>query len=127
MADITITSTNLENLEIGEIRARYSARGDRILRYYMNLRHKEMNLHKEVGAPELFILQSKVNTLVASWDEKFKTFQLRKLVQSGKEAVGQLIVSGGDGAVDLELPEHALDAIALLVERPIMLDFHTAI
>ena len=44
-----------------------------------------------------------------------------------EEAVGQLIVSGGDGAVDLELPEHALDAIALLVERPIMLDFYAAV
>ncbi|TWH84519.1 hypothetical protein IQ25_02274, partial [Novosphingobium taihuense] len=32
-----------------------------------------------------------------------------------EEAVGQLIVSGGDGAVDFKLPEHALDAIALLV------------
>ena len=44
-----------------------------------------------------------------------------------EEAVGQLIVSGGDGAVDLELPKHALNAIALLVERPIMPDFHTAV
>lgn len=44
-----------------------------------------------------------------------------------EEAVGQLIIPGGDGAVDLELSEHALDAVALLVERPIMLDFHTAI
>ena len=44
-----------------------------------------------------------------------------------EEAVGQLIVSGGDGAVDLNLSEHSLDAIALLVERPIMLDFHAAV
>lgn len=44
-----------------------------------------------------------------------------------EEAVGQLIVSGGDGAVDLELPVHALDAIALLVERPIMFAFHAAV
>ena len=44
-----------------------------------------------------------------------------------EEAVGQLIVSGGDGPVDLELPEHALDAIAPLVERPIVLDFHATV
>lgn len=44
-----------------------------------------------------------------------------------EEAIGQLIVAGCDGAVDLELPEHALDAVALLVERPIMLDFHAAV
>jgi hypothetical protein len=40
-----------------------------------------------------------------------------------EEAVGQLVVAGGNGAVDLEVTEHALDAVALLVERPIMLDF----
>lgn len=44
-----------------------------------------------------------------------------------EEAVGQLIVASSDGPVDLELPEHALDAIALLVERPIMFDFHAAV
>lgn len=33
-----------------------------------------------------------------------------------EEAVGQLIVAGGDGAIDLEVTEHALDAVALLVE-----------
>jgi hypothetical protein len=44
-----------------------------------------------------------------------------------EEAVGQLIVSGGDGAVDLERSKHALDAIALLVECPIVLDFQAAV
>lgn len=44
-----------------------------------------------------------------------------------EEAVGQLIVSGGDGPIDLELTEHALDTVALLVERPIMLDFHASV
>jgi len=44
-----------------------------------------------------------------------------------EEAVGQLVVSGGDGAVDLELSKHALDAITLLVECPIMLDFYAAV
>lgn len=40
-----------------------------------------------------------------------------------EEAVGQLIVSGGDSAIDLELTAHAFDAVALLEERPIILDF----
>ena len=44
-----------------------------------------------------------------------------------EEAVGQLVIAGGDGPVDLELSEHALDAIALLVKRPVMLDLHAAI
>jgi len=44
-----------------------------------------------------------------------------------EEAVGQLVVAGGNGAIDLEMAEHALHAIALSVERPIIIDFHTAV
>jgi len=44
-----------------------------------------------------------------------------------EEAVGKLVVAGGDSAVDFEMAEHALDAVALLVQCPIMLDFHTAV
>ena len=44
-----------------------------------------------------------------------------------EEAVGKLVVAGGDGAVDLEVAEHALDAVALLVERPVMFDLYAAV
>jgi len=44
-----------------------------------------------------------------------------------EEAVGQLVVAGGDGAVDLDMAEHALDAVALLVERSVMVDLHAAV
>lgn len=44
-----------------------------------------------------------------------------------EEAVGKLVVAGGDGAVDLEMAEHAFDAVSLLVERPVMLDLHAAV
>lgn len=43
------------------------------------------------------------------------------------EAVGELVVAGGDAAVDLEVAEQALNAIALLVEHPVMLDFQGAV
>lgn len=33
----------------------------------------------------------------------------------------------GDGEVDLEMAEHALDAVALLVELPVMVDLHPAV
>ena len=44
-----------------------------------------------------------------------------------EEAVGELVVAGGDGAVDFEMTEHALDAVLLLVERAVMFDLHPAI
>lgn len=39
-----------------------------------------------------------------------------------KEAFGELVVSGGDSSVDLEMTEHALDAVALLVEDAVVDD-----
>lgn len=59
--------------------------------------------------------------------DKFEPVSGCGKVDHAEEAVGQLIVSGGDRTVDLEVAEHALDAIALLVERPVMLDFHTSV
>jgi hypothetical protein len=44
-----------------------------------------------------------------------------------EEAVSQLVVVGADGTVDLEMAEHSLDSVALLVERPVMFDFHAAV
>ena len=41
-----------------------------------------------------------------------------------EEAVGQLVIAGGDSAVDLQVAEHPLDAVALFVEGPIVLDLH---
>ena len=44
-----------------------------------------------------------------------------------EETAGQLVVASGDGAVDLQVTEHAFDAIALLVERPVMFDLYGAV
>ena len=59
--------------------------------------------------------------------DKFEPISGGSDMDHAEEAVGELIVSGGDGAVDLELPEHAFDAIALFVERPIVFDLHAAV
>lgn len=44
-----------------------------------------------------------------------------------EEAFCQLVVAGSDGVVDLEVSEHALGAVALLVERQVVLDFYAAV
>lgn len=74
MTSIIIRSNNFENLVFGELTTKLNARGDRILRYYIDVRHKKLNLHKEVSAPEIFILQSKMDALIAAWDEKYEQF-----------------------------------------------------
>lgn len=90
MSSITIHSTNLENLVVGELNVKWSARGDRILRYYVDVRHKKLNIHKEVSAPELFILQSKMDALMASWDEKYGNFNKKQNLLSGHSAAEEL-------------------------------------
>lgn len=90
MSDITLRSPNLDKLEIGKLSAKFSARGDRILRYYIDIRHKTMNLHRELGAPELFILQSKVDALLADWDEKLVAFEMKRLFRTGKGAADEM-------------------------------------
>jgi len=44
-----------------------------------------------------------------------------------EEAIGKLVVACGNGAVNLEVSEHPFDAIALFVERTVMLDLHAAV
>ncbi len=92
MAQVNIHSTNIENLILGTLEAKWSARGDRILRYYIDVRHTKLNLHKEVSAPEIFILQSKLDALIASWDEKYEGYLKRQSLLSGQAASEELSV-----------------------------------
>lgn len=59
--------------------------------------------------------------------DKFEPVSGAGEMDHSEEAVGQLVIAGGDGAVDFEMAEHAFDAIALLVERPVMLDLHASV
>ncbi|MCA8926536.1 MAG: restriction endonuclease [Alphaproteobacteria bacterium] len=81
---ITFSSSNLGNIQAGELRAKFSAAGDRILRYYIDFRHLALDLHKELSAPELSILQNKVDTLMVQWDKKYEAHVKKKDVAAGK-------------------------------------------
>jgi restriction system protein len=114
MASITVHSNNLDNIAIGSLNAKWSARGDRILRYYIDVRHKKLNLHKEVSAPELFILQSKMDALIASWDEKYDAFTKK-----------QNVISGHAAADDITAESIAqLDGLALILVHTLKVDDH---
>jgi len=59
--------------------------------------------------------------------DKFEPVSGGGEMDHSEKAAGQLIVSAGNGAVDLEVSEHALDSVALFVERPAMLDLHAPV
>lgn len=48
-------------------------------------------------------------------------------VEHAKEAVGELVISCGDGAVDLEGSDHPLDAMALAIEPLAVVDGGNAV
>lgn len=102
MATIEIRSDNIENIELGKLRARYSARGDRILRYHLDISHRAMNLHRELSAPEIFILQAKTDALIAGWDEKYAAFRMRQIFRSGKDQADEDTIAAAEGLESLK-------------------------
>ena len=87
---INFVSKDLSKIRAGELRAKYSAAGDRILRYYIDFRHLELNLHKELSAPEVSILQNKVDTLMAQWDKKHEAHLKKQDTAAGKDMAEDL-------------------------------------
>jgi restriction system protein len=77
---------DLNNYTLGSPRAVWSARGDRILRYTIDIRHKVLHLHREISAAELFILEDKLNTLIASWDARNAQHQVKSMFRDGRSA-----------------------------------------
>lgn len=55
--------------------------------------------------------------------DKFEPVSGGSEMHHTEEAIGQLVVARGDGAVDFEMAEHALDAVAL-VELSVVFDLH---
>lgn len=134
MPRINVNSSNLGNIVVGDLRAKHSAAGDRILRYYIDFRHNELDLHKELSAPEISILQNKVDVLMASWDKKWATHQDRLDVAAGHElaeeataaaetelaSLGQILAHtlSVDDAVDWEsLKDHSTFEVQPFLEK----------
>ena len=90
MSDIEIRTPNLEMISIGKLQAKFSADGTRILRYFIDFWHNELNLHKELSAPEIYLLQGKVDALMASWDKKYAEHIRRSAITAGKDAAEQM-------------------------------------
>ena len=89
-AQIKIAAETRKKIRVGKLRAKWSAAGDRILRYYIDFSHPVLDLHKEVSSPEIDILQNKVDVLLASWDKKYELHLKKMKISAGKETAEQL-------------------------------------
>jgi restriction system protein len=85
----------MANITAGELRAKYSANGQRILRYSIDFRHNVLDVHKEISAAELFMLQSKVDTLMSDWDKRYGEHLRKSAILAGKDAADQATVDAG--------------------------------
>lgn len=85
-----IGSINVENIELGSVITKWNARGDRILSYHLEVKHNKLNLHQEISASGLIVLESKLNALMSSWDEKFNSHVRRQIMLSGQNTADEL-------------------------------------
>lgn len=92
MGQIDVRTSNLKSITVGKLQAKYSVDGRRILRYFIDFWHNDLDLHKELSAPEIYILQGKVDALMASWDKKLAEHQRRSLLAAGKESADQMTI-----------------------------------
>jgi len=87
---LEIRSANLQLIKIGELQEKWSANGDRILRYYIDFWHNELKLHKELSAPEIYLLQGKVDALMVDWDRKLDELRRKQQIRNGKDLADQM-------------------------------------
>ena len=82
--------------------AKFSANGQRILRYFIDFQHKMLNLHKEVSASELYLLQHKVDALMAQWDARYVEFERKENIYAGKGSAEQETIAAGERLAALD-------------------------
>ena len=68
----------MENFNVGQATAHYNANGTRVLRYSVEVKHNGLNEYKILSAPDLSMLQHKVNSQVTKWEEKWEKLTEKK-------------------------------------------------
>ena len=92
MEQIEIRTPNLKSITVGKLKAKNSVDGTRILRYFIDFWHNDLELHKELSAPEIYLLQGKVDALMASWDKKLESYKKRSEIAAGMETADEMTI-----------------------------------
>lgn len=101
MSRIHVASRHMDAIKVGRLEAVYSSDGYRILRYTIDFLHKKLDLHKTLSAPELVVLQNKVDALIALWDKKYEAYLERSQVRSEKEFAEQASIDAQNSLNEL--------------------------
>jgi restriction system protein len=90
MATLNYSTRYSDQLRAGQLVAQWNTSGSRILRYYVDFSHKGLDLHKQLSAPDIAILQNKVDVLVEAWEKKWETALVKKSETEGKDLASKL-------------------------------------
>jgi restriction system protein len=112
MQQVNVYSHNLNSIVVGELQVKYNARGDRVLRYYIDFKHRKLGVHKELSATELSILQGKIDALMQSWDRKVADHRRKAALLTEKETADQMTI----------MAAAKLEALSKLLEQTLKVD-----
>jgi len=73
-------------VQIGEPQEHWNVQGTRILKYSVEMYHKGLNEHKLISAPDIEILQNKVELQKNKWNQKWETLETKRKAQEEREA-----------------------------------------
>lgn len=90
---ISVKTSYPKQISAGKLSAKWSADGNRVLRYYFDITHNGLALHKDVTAPELGILENKVTALLLSWDKKWEAELGKRNSMAGKDLAEETMIA----------------------------------
>lgn len=73
-------------VHVGHAQAHYSARGDRILKYSVEISHSGLKEHKLITAPEFQMVETKANLQIAKWQEQWRQIEQKREIREKKAA-----------------------------------------
>lgn len=77
---------NNDKIRVGQAQASYNISRTRILKYTVEMFHEGLNEHKLISAPEIEILQNKVNLQANKWTEKWEIIEYKRKNMEEREA-----------------------------------------
>lgn len=78
-----------KHVQIGRAQGHYSARGDRILKYSLEIYHSGLKEHKLVTAPELHMVETKAELQIAKWEAQWRQIEEKRELREKKAADAQ--------------------------------------
>jgi len=75
-----------DQIKIGKAQSYRNVSGTRILKYTVETYHKGLNEHKLISAPEIEMLNNKVNLQVRKWNEKWDAIESKRKISEATEA-----------------------------------------